>query len=147
MGDDFGAAIAQRVSPLCAAGQARTRLPITARRGRCVSQASQVSDEEQKWRLAAGGNTPLAAMVERGALELLKPSRLAESGRFADEPDQGVLVGHKVTLQNGHMARSQAVHGHSLEPQPFQNAVTALGTVAAAIAFFPGRAAVGDLAG
>ena len=70
-----------------------------------------------------------------------------ESGRLADEPDQRLLVGHKVPLQDGHMARGQPVHPHPLESQPFQDAVAALGAVAAAVAFLPGRAAIGDLAG
>jgi len=118
-----------------------------ARRGRRVSQASQVADKRQKVGLVAGGSIPLRILTEREARELIEPSRLAESGRLADEPDQGVLVGHKVSLQNGHMARGQAVHGHPLEAQPFQDAVAALGAVAAAVVFLPGWAAIGNLAG
>ena len=78
----------------CAAGEPPVRsgsggkgCTWAARRGRRVSQASYVPDKNQKWRLAAGGNTPLRSMTERGVLELLKPSRLAEGGRLADEPD------------------------------------------------------------
>jgi hypothetical protein len=85
-------------------------------RGRREFQTSQESDKEQKWRLGAGGNTPLRNIAERGAMELVKPSRLSESGRLADEPDQCALVSHKVTLQDGYMATGGAVHGHSLEP-------------------------------
>ena len=89
----------------------------------------------------------LRNMAERGALELLELAMLPESSCLADEPDQGRLVDHKVALQDGHVTSGQPMHGHPLEPQPFQAAVAALGRVAAAIAFLPGRAAVGDLAG
>ena len=112
---------------------------------RVWQERDQVPEREQRCRLAAGGNSPLK-LVERGAKQGLKAWKLAESGGLTDEPDQGELVGHKVRLQDGHMGGSQAVHGHALEAQPFQDAVAALGAVAAAVALFPGRAAIGDLA-
>lgn len=66
---------------------------------------------------------PLRKMTERGAMGLLWPSVLSESicrfatgGCLADEPDQSSLVGHKVTLKDGHVAFAQPVHGHAFEP-------------------------------
>ena len=56
-------------------------------------------DEEQKRGLEAGGNSPLRNKAERGALELRKPSTLAEGGCLADEAHQSALVGYKVALQ------------------------------------------------
>jgi hypothetical protein len=64
-----------------------------------VCQASQVPEQRQKVGLVAGGSIPLRILTERGARELIERSRLAESGCLADEPDQGILVGHKVSLQ------------------------------------------------
>ena len=60
---------------------------------------------------------------------------------------EALKVLHAVALQGGHMAGGQPVHTHPLEPQPFQDAVAALGAVAAAVALLPGRAAIGNLAG
>ena len=84
-----------------------------------------MSDEGEKQRFGAGGNSPLSNQAERGVTEVLQPSSLTGS-RFADEAHQRVLVGHKVTLQDGHVAGRQSVYRHALEPQVFQNTVAAL---------------------
>ena len=39
-----------------------------------------------------------------------------ESGRLADEADEGALVGHRLTLQDGHVTGWQPERGHALEP-------------------------------
>jgi len=107
----------------CAANEAAMRsgsgengYARTAKRGKRASQASRVPKKGWKWKPAAGGNAPLRKMAERGILERSKPSTLPGSRRLADEADQGALVGHKVTLQDGHIARGQPMHGHPLEP-------------------------------
>jgi hypothetical protein len=96
----------------CAAGELSVRsgsgkngCARIAKRGKRASQASRVPDEERKWGLAAGDNTPLRRMTERGRVRLFQGALLPESGCFADEPGQGALVGHKVTLQESHVAR------------------------------------------
>ena len=48
-------------------------------------------------------------------MERLKLAMLPQSSCLAEEPDQGILVGHQVTLQDGHVAGSQSVDGHALE--------------------------------
>lgn len=79
-------------------------------------QAPGVREKEHRWQLGAGGNAPLRNMTERERGEPLKPWRLPRSGRLTDEPDQRVLVGHKVSLQDGYVARIQTVDRHALEP-------------------------------
>jgi len=117
----------------------------TGKMGAGASQMAQRPEESHEWRLAAGGSPPLRKLTERGAMCLLKVVRLVQSGGLTDEPDQGILVGHKVTLQDGHMARGQSVYGHAFESQSFQDTVATLGAVTAAKAFLPGRGAVGNL--
>ena len=58
-------------------------------------------------------------------MDRLKLATLAQSRCLTHEPDQGILVGHKISLQDGHVARGQAVHRHTLEPQALQKAVAA----------------------
>ena len=94
----------------------------------------------------AGCDAPLG-ITGRGERKLRLPSRLPARDGLADEANQGVLVGQEVTLQDGHMASGQAMHRHAFEPQVFQEAVAAFGRVAAAVAFLPGWAAIGDFAG
>lgn len=90
-----------------------------AKRGKGAFCASREANNEQKQYLEAGGTAPLRELPERGTRELLWLATLAQSSRLTDEPDQGILVRHKVSLQDGHVARGQPVHGHALEPQPF----------------------------
>ena len=86
------------------------------RGGSEASGPSQTPDKNQEWRLEAGGTTPLREVTEQGAREQLQLAILAQSGRLTDEPDQGILVGHQIALQDGHVARGQPVYGHTLEP-------------------------------
>ena len=78
-------------------------------------------------------------------MEVLQPS--LNGSCFADEAHQGALIGHEVSLQDGHVTSVLPVHGHTLEPQSFQDAVATLGRVATTVAFLPGLAAIGYLAG
>ena len=59
--------------------------------------------------------------------ELPKPSGLLESGRLTDETDKGTLVGHEISLQNGHVAGGLAMDRHPLEPEPLQATVATFG--------------------
>jgi hypothetical protein len=84
-----------------------------------TAKGLSVSDEGQKRGFEARGNTPLRDKAERGGAEVLQPSS-STGGCFADEAHQGVLIGHEVTLQDGHVASVLPVHRHALESQVFE---------------------------
>ena len=67
-----------------------------------------------------GAITPLRNKAERGVVEVLQPS--LNGSCFADEAHQGALIGHEVSLQDGHVTSVLPVHGHTLEPQSYARA-------------------------
>jgi hypothetical protein len=81
--------------------------------GTAVSDMGKNEDSRQ------GAIIPLRNEAEREVIEGLQPS-LSTGSRLADESDQGSLVSHEVSLQDGHVASILPVHGHALESQMFQ---------------------------
>ena len=94
--------------------------------GNRAAKGSTVLDGDKNEDLGQGTIPHSETKLREEVAEAL-PSSMLTGGRFADEADQGALVGHEVSLQDGHVASVPSMHGHTLEPQSFQDAVATLG--------------------
>ena len=70
-------------------------------------------------RIAPGRQRAIAhpkTKIERGVPDLFRSSMLLSTSRLANQSNQCVLVRHKVSLQDGHVAVVEAMDRHTLEP-------------------------------
>ena len=124
--DDFRTPFAQRVSRPCAAGRARVGVPKRRTGSEQAAKSSAVPDGGKNEGLRQGAIPHSETKLREEVAEVLQPSALTGS-RFADEAHQGALVGHEVSLQDGHVTSVLPMHRHVLESEVFQKAVATLG--------------------
>jgi hypothetical protein len=95
--DDFWVSFAQRMSGPCAAGRGRASVPRWRTGSDRSAEGSAASDGGENEDLGQGTIPHSETKLREEVAEALQPSTLT-GGRFADEPDQGALVGHEVSL-------------------------------------------------